>query len=87
VPVGARICTPTGILSRAEQGCEVDQIANDIGMSRQNVEHDMRFGDHMKVGADGQNRLGPDRQGGLDHERCAGYISDGSTPDLQNSWY
>jgi hypothetical protein len=29
----------TGILARAEQGYEVDQIANDIGMSRQNVEH------------------------------------------------
>ncbi|WP_316216243.1 hypothetical protein [Bradyrhizobium sp. SZCCHNR3003] len=47
----------TGILARAEQGYEVDQIANDIGMSRQNVEHYMRFKDQMKVGADGQNRL------------------------------
>jgi hypothetical protein len=27
-------------------------------MSRQNVEHAMRFGDPMKVGAGGQNRLG-----------------------------
>jgi hypothetical protein len=36
---------------------EVDQIANDIGMSRQNVEHYMRFRDQMKVGADGQKRL------------------------------
>jgi hypothetical protein len=26
-------------------------------MSRQNVEHYMRFKDQMKVGADGQNRL------------------------------
>jgi hypothetical protein len=47
----------TGILARAEQGYEVDQIANDIGMSRQNVEHYMRFKDQMKVGADGQKRL------------------------------
>ena len=43
--------------SPAEQGYEVDQIANDIGMSRQNVEHYMRFRDQMKVGADGQKRL------------------------------
>ena len=47
----------TGIFMRAEQGYEVDQIANDIGMSRQNVEHYMRFKDQMKVGADGQKRL------------------------------
>ena len=47
----------TGILARAEQGYEVDQIANDIGMSRQNVDHYMRFRDQMKVGADGQKRL------------------------------
>jgi hypothetical protein len=33
------------------------KIANDIGMSRQNVEHYMRFKDQMKVGADGQKRL------------------------------
>jgi hypothetical protein len=53
VPVGARIYTSTGILSRAERGYEVDQIASDIGMSRQNVEHAMRFDDPTKVGADG----------------------------------
>lgn len=47
----------TGILSRAEQGYDVDQIANDIGMSRQNVEHYMRFRDQMKVANDGQRRL------------------------------
>jgi integrase len=47
----------TGILARAEQGYEVDQIANDIGMSRQNVEHYMRFRDQMRVGAEGQKRL------------------------------
>jgi hypothetical protein len=44
-------------LARAEQGYDVDQIANDIGMSRQNVDHYMRFRDQMKVGADGQKRL------------------------------
>ena len=47
----------TGILARAERGYEVDQIANDIGMSRQNVEHYMRFKDQMKVETDGLNRL------------------------------
>jgi hypothetical protein len=47
----------TGILARAEQGYEVDQIANDIGMSRQNVEHYMRFKDQMQVAAQGQKRL------------------------------
>jgi hypothetical protein len=36
---------------------QVDQIANDIGMPRQNVAHYMRFRDQMKVGADGQKRL------------------------------
>ena len=45
-------------MARAEQGYDVDQIANDIGMSRHNVDHDMRFRDQMKVGADGQTRLG-----------------------------
>jgi predicted transcriptional regulator len=44
-------------LARAEQGYDVDQIANDIGMSRQNVDHYMRFRDQMKVGADGQKQL------------------------------
>jgi hypothetical protein len=47
----------TGILARAEQGYDVDQIANDIGMSRQNVDHYMRFRDQMKAGADGQKQL------------------------------
>jgi hypothetical protein len=51
------VCGGTGILARAEQGYEVDQIANDIGMSRQNVEHYMRFRDQMKAAADGQKRL------------------------------
>jgi hypothetical protein len=47
----------TGTLARAEQGYEVDQIANDIGMSRQNVAHCMRFRDQMKVTADGRKLL------------------------------
>lgn len=47
----------TGILARAEAGYVVDQIANDIGMTRQNVEHYMRFKDQMKVATDGQKRL------------------------------
>ena len=47
----------TGILARAEQGYDVDQIANDIGMTRQNVAHYMRFRDQMKVAADGRKRL------------------------------
>jgi hypothetical protein len=47
----------TGMLARAEQGYEIDQIANDIGMSRQNVQHYMRFKDQMKVAADGRKRL------------------------------
>lgn len=47
----------TGILARAEVGYDVDQIANDIGMSRQNVQHYMRFRDQMKVASDGQKRL------------------------------
>src|SRR5437868_4712250 len=38
----------TAILARAEQGYEVDEIANDIGMSRQNVERCMRFKDQMR---------------------------------------
>jgi integrase len=47
----------TGILARAEQAYEVDQIANDIGMSRQNVEHYMRFRDQVKTADAGQKRL------------------------------
>jgi hypothetical protein len=47
----------TGILARTEQGYGVDQIANDIGMTRQNVEHYMRFRDQMKVASDGKKRL------------------------------
>lgn len=47
----------TGILARFEQGYETDQIANDVGMSRQMVEHYMRFRDQMQVGAGGAARL------------------------------
>jgi integrase len=47
----------TGILARAEVGYSTDQIANDIGMTRQNVDHYMRFRDQMKVAADGKKRL------------------------------
>jgi hypothetical protein len=47
----------TGRLLRYGQGYEIDQIANDIGMSRQKVQHDMRFRDQMQVGAAGQARL------------------------------
>jgi integrase len=39
----------TGILARAELGYDTDQIANDIGMTRQNVTHYMRFRDQMKI--------------------------------------
>jgi len=47
----------TGILLRAEQGYAVEQIANDIGMSRQNVDVYMRFRDQMKMATDGQKKL------------------------------
>jgi hypothetical protein len=52
VPLGARIYTSTGILSRAEQGLRGRPDR------QRHVEHDVRFGDPMKVGAGGQNRLG-----------------------------
>jgi hypothetical protein len=45
------------ILVRGEQGYDVDQITNDIGMSRPNVQHHVRLMDQMKVSADGQKRL------------------------------
>ncbi len=81
----------TGILARAEQGYEVDQIANDIGMSRQNVEHYMRFRDQMKVGADGQKRLRlvtrrlePQRK--TRPRTQARLYGPCKSPGLQNSW-
>ncbi len=55
----------TGVLLRWSEGYDVDQISNDIGMSRQMVEHYMRFRDQMGMAAAGQKRLrlvkkGPD---------------------------
>jgi hypothetical protein len=47
----------TGILARYAEGFEVDQIANDIGMSRQMVERYMRFKDQMEVASTGAARL------------------------------
>ena len=47
----------TGILARAAEGYETDQIANDIGMTRQNVDHYMRFRDQMQVAERGQRKL------------------------------
>jgi hypothetical protein len=49
----------TGILTRYAQGYDLDQIANDVGMSRQMVEHYMRFKDPMQVAAGGRARLRP----------------------------
>ena len=46
-----------GILIRRAPDHDVDQIANDIGMSRQMVERYMRFRDQMQVAAAGQARL------------------------------
>ena len=46
-----------GILVRRATGADVDQIANDIGMSRPMVERYMRFRDQMKVAMAGQWRL------------------------------
>lgn len=47
----------TGILRRHAEGFDVDQIANDVGMSRQMVDHYMRFRDQMAVAIDGRRRL------------------------------
>jgi hypothetical protein len=46
-----------GILIRRAVGHDVDQIANDIGMSRQMVERYMRFRDQMEIAEAGQTRL------------------------------
>jgi hypothetical protein len=46
----------TGILLRYSLGYEVDQIANDIGMSRPMVERYMRFKDQMELAASGSAR-------------------------------
>jgi hypothetical protein len=42
---------------RWSEGYDVDQISNDIGMSRLMVDHYMRFKDQMGVAADGRKRL------------------------------
>jgi hypothetical protein len=47
----------TGILIRRVDGHDIDQISNDIGMSRQMVERYMRFRDQMHIAAAGQARL------------------------------
>ena len=75
-----------------EEGYEVDQIANDIGMSRQNVEHYMRFRDRMKVGADGQKRLRLVNKETRAQQRKtrprtqARLYGPCKSPGLQNSW-
>jgi hypothetical protein len=46
----------TGILLRYSLGYEVDQIANDIGMSRPMVERYMRFKDQTEVASSGGAR-------------------------------
>jgi len=46
-----------GILIRRAEGYDIDQIANDIGMSRQMVDRYMRFRDQMEVAAVGRERL------------------------------
>jgi len=50
-------CEALASWSAPSKGYGVDQIANDIGMTRQNVEQYMRFRDQMKVAADGKKRL------------------------------
>jgi integrase len=47
----------TVVLVRWSEGYDVDQISNDVGMSRQTVQHYMRFKDQMDIAAAGQNRL------------------------------
>lgn len=39
----------TGILARQVDGYDIEQIANDVGMSTQMVEHYMRFKDQVQV--------------------------------------
>jgi hypothetical protein len=46
----------TGILLRFANGADVDQIANDIGMTRQTVDRYMRFRDQMEVATGGGAR-------------------------------
>jgi hypothetical protein len=71
----------TGILKRRAQGNDVDQISNDVGMSRQMVERYMRFKDQMEVAAAGRLRLVKMRGG--PRTRVVLYQPP-PTPDLQN---
>ena len=64
----------TGILAHAEQGYEANQTANDIGMSRQNVGHCMRFRDQMKGRGQRSKTSSPCQRRGLDHEPRDRYI-------------
>lgn len=45
----------TGVLARWNEGYSVDQISNDIGMSRQMVDRYMRFRDQMGIAIEGRN--------------------------------
>jgi hypothetical protein len=47
----------TGILMRFADGYDTDQIANDIGASRQTITHYMRYRDQMQVAVAGRERL------------------------------
>jgi hypothetical protein len=47
----------TGILARHAEGYSVEQISNDVGMSRPMVEHYMRFKDQMDIAEQGRARL------------------------------
>jgi len=47
----------TGVLLRWAEGFDTDQISNDIGMSRQMVDHYMRFKDQMDIATEGRARL------------------------------
>jgi hypothetical protein len=75
----------TGISARAEQGCDLDHIANDIGMSRQNVDHYMCFRDRMKVGADSQKRF-VWRPARTRPRTPARLYERSNSPSLQNFW-
>ena len=47
----------TGILARQADGYDIEQIANDVGMSTQMVEHYMRFKDQVEVADRGRLRI------------------------------
>jgi predicted transcriptional regulator len=44
-------------IARRGKGFDVNQIANDVGMSRQTVGYYMRFKDQMGIAAEGRSRL------------------------------